>query len=238
MKRTLVKKILAKNPFSSSPTRRPAKTCSKTNICFIHIPKTGGKTIIYDLKMQIGLKKINKELDFKYFSNNDHVTFGHIHYLSLLKTGFVSDDYHKSSYKFAIVRNPYDRIISLYNYLNSRSELDGWGFDHFLDHVLIRRPPVGLYNKVGLSQTNPQCDWVIDEDGQFITDDIFKLEELEKLHQTFLEKNGITLNLENRRNITKNIEIKNNDLIAKQDRIEKINEIYKRDFHLFDYEMK
>lgn len=237
MRRKIVQKILATTPFFSSSPRNTIQTRRKNDICFIHIPKTGGKSLIYALQNQIEIKKLNKNFDFKSFTNCGAVTFGHIHYLSLQKAGFVSDEYHNSSYKFAIVRNPYDRIVSLYNYLSNRSELDGWGFDHFLDQVLIKRPPVGLYNKAGLSQTNPQSDWIMGENGDLITNEIFKLEELDKLHNTLSEILEINLKLEVKRNISKNIIISIKDLTDEENRIEKINEIYKRDFLLFSYDM-
>ncbi len=207
------------------------------NVCFIHIPKTGGKSLLFELENKVNMIKINKNNDFKHFSNFGSVTFGHVHYLSLVKSGYVSNEYHHSSYKFAIVRNPYDRIVSLYNYLTGRSELGGMGFDQFLDQVLTNRPPVGLYNKIGISQANPQVDWIADDDGQLLTDDVFKVEEIGNFQKKFKEMYDVHLDNKRRKNVSKKFINIDERFFSKKEAIEKINHIYKKDFMLFGYEM-
>jgi|GEM_PF-1063707 len=232
-----MRKIVVKSRFYLSYSKNLIKNIKNNNMCFIHIPKTGGKSLLFDLEKKLNIIKINKNGDFKHFPNFGSVTFGHIHYLSLLKAGIVSSEYHRSSYKFSVVRNPYNRIASLYNYLSDRSELEGWSFDYFLDQVLTKRPPIGIYNKVGISQTNPQVDWIVDDNGEFLTDDVFKLEDLDELYKKFYKIFGVILNFEKQKNIsTKHIAV-NDDVFSRRDRVEKINEIYKRDFSALDYNM-
>ncbi len=229
--------VIVKSKFYISYLKNIANNKKNRNICFIHIPKTGGKSIISELKAHINIIKINKNNDFAHFPNFGAVTFGHVDYLSLLNSGIVSEDYHRSSYKFAIVRNPYSRIASLYNYLSGRSELEDASFDHFLDQVSTERPPVGMYNKLGISQSNPQLDWITGSNGELYVDDVFKLEKLDEMRNKFQQLYGVDLNLNKQKNISKNFITVDKDIIKNKDRIKKINEIYKNDFVKLGYEM-
>lgn len=214
----------------------------KDNICFIHIPKTSGKTTISVLTNQLGMVKLNKCGSFKNFCNSGVVTFGHVHYLSLIKSGYVSNEFHLNSYKFSIVRSPYERIASLYNYLATEKKLSietgvkDWDFDFFLDRVMNRRPPIGLYNTAGISQTNPQVDWIIDEDGDWIVNDIFKIEDLQPLHRKFAETYGVSFDNSYRKNQSRKLVSVEKNIMPVRERVEKVEFIYARDFDLLGYD--
>jgi hypothetical protein len=206
------------------------------NICFIWIPKTAGTTIFLDLSQQLGMLKLKKHKQYITFPNFGTVTFCHVHYLSLRTAGVISDKYHRSSYKFSITRRPYERAVSLYNYLTNDTKIKYWNFDFFLDQVMTKRPPVGLYNSYGISQTNPQVDWILDENGESFLNESFKIEDLEFLYKSFSDAYGISFAKDRRENVSpKRITVKN-DIIPVRERIEKINDIYSRDFELLGYE--
>lgn len=67
-------------------------------ILFIHVPKTGGSTIRFILKKKYPSAKIISD-QWKHSSINDYI-----------KEGYNIDDY----FKFAFVRNPWDRLLSNY----------------------------------------------------------------------------------------------------------------------------
>ena len=49
---------------------------------------------------------------------------------------------------------------------------------------------------MGISQSNPQADWILDPNGKFLVDDIFKLEELIKLVNVFKDKFKVNLDIQ------------------------------------------
>ena len=172
------------------------------------------------------MQKRKKYKDFLSFPNKGPVTFGHVNYNDLRFLGVVSNDYHSRAYKFCFVRNPYARAVSLFNYLKKIQLISkNIEFENFLDDVYLRRPSIGLHNTLGLSQTNPQCDWIFDGD-QLLVDEIFRLEELEKFNTK--------VNLDKKYNLSSD-NLTFDKFIDNRSIIEKIEQIYSRDFDVLDY---
>ena len=132
---------------------------------FVWIPKSAG-TSVYNSLQKLGcpkLKTVNRIR--RVFPQRGLVTFGHLDYNRLVTTGIVSKEFDRKAKKFTIVRDPYDRAISLYFYVMRRSKLfDNWhslpSFEDFLE--LIESgfyDKIGLFNVQGLSQANPQVAW-------------------------------------------------------------------------------
>lgn len=177
--------------------------------------------------------KLKEPDQFCSFPGYGAVTFGHVSILSLLHGGIICESYIRRAFTFTITRNPYTRSVSLYNYLCKTGEYTG-SFDDFLDFVRFHRPPIGLYNQVGLSQANCQVDWIVNDEGGFIVDSLYKVEELSTLVSDFSTRFGIALDAKKKRNVTK----KQENLIRFLDvnnRAQKILAIYDRDFKLLDY---
>jgi len=144
---------------------------SQPNLLFIWIPKSAG-TSIYNA---IGARKFKTVEKIKHrFCGRGIVTFGHMDYSKLVTEGYIPKKFDENAFKFAIVRDPYDRAVSLYVYLKNRKKLDpdNLSFLDFLrklnDHGI---DPIGLYNFQGLSHCNPQVRWLenikIDFIGRF-----------------------------------------------------------------------
>lgn len=85
----------------------------KINAVFIHIPKTAGIYIqkVFDLDLYRFPHRVKR------FKNKGHVTFGHLSYRKLLKQRKISREFHRTAFKFAFCRNPYDRAVSHYFYV-------------------------------------------------------------------------------------------------------------------------
>lgn len=125
---------------------------------FVHIPKTAGMTIhetILNLKRRFGWF-LGSEFDEKQDKSINKIdskgsyTIGHIYYKSLIDKGYLDKKFFKSSFKFCFVRNPYDRLVSLYEYHQVKKRLN-LSFDDFVKYLYYeyknkRIPPIGLYN--------------------------------------------------------------------------------------------
>ena len=205
------------------------------DICFIWIPKSAGTSVYKTISEHAGMRLLKKPKEFMNFDNQGVVTFGHVHYLSLLRDGFVSKKYHDNSYKFSIVRNPYERVASLYNYLAQGSRIKGWDFDRFLYEVENNRPPIGLYNTHAISHANPQADWIIDQKSQFIVDDVFKLDKMDELHAKLNTDYNLSINSWKKENISPKIVTFEENILNHKNRIDLINRVYRKDFDLFDF---
>jgi len=149
------------------------------NINFIWIPKTAGSSMYAWLNKEIDMVKLHRKKRIKAFSNYGTVTFSHYSYKSLLQHNIINSEFHKNSYKFAIIRNPYERANSLFKYLRKMGFHDCNKFNDFLN-LCINPEDIGFYNVKNLSQTNKQVDWLFNN-GKLICDDIFKIEEQDKI---------------------------------------------------------
>lgn len=204
------------------------------NILFIWIPKTAGTTIFKSLENVLGMQKRKRQKEFLSFPNKGVVTFGHVSYLSLLTLGAVSQEYHLNSYKFCFVRNPYNRALSLFNYLIQEKTIDHkLEFEAFLDKIYLNRPPIGLYNSIGISQSNPQSDWIIGNNEKLLVDDIFKVEEIDKFNSFIEDKYKKRIDIKTMNESKKVISLEK--ILENRSILEKIELIYARDFDLLNY---
>lgn len=205
------------------------------DLLFIWVPKTAGTSVFTFLSAHLGMIKLKTAKQAMSFRNRGAVTFGHLHYLSLLEAGFVRREFHDSAFKFACVRNPYARAASLYNYLRERNLAGDACFDRFLDNIR-HRPPIGFYNRSNLSMTNPISDWIMGQDGQLLVNKFFKVEEMDVFVRHFETCYGVRFDRTERRNeSTRFVTVK--DITENPERVEKINRIYERDFDLLGYDM-
>ena len=94
-------------------------------LLFIHIPKTGGEFIQskYNFYQHWKNSKVYKNVyKLKYFENNENFCFGHADIKLILENKIISKDFYNKSFKFCIVRNPYDRFLSIYLYFSKSTE--------------------------------------------------------------------------------------------------------------------
>ena len=160
------------------------------NVLFIAIPRTAGTSIIKAL-IKSGGMQIRKHRFIKDFHNKGIISFGHFDVKVLTKEGVISQEYLDSAFKFCFIRNPWDRLVSLYNYYRygkaarTRGEMTKrkvWGQKSFREFCLDLYEedidPIGFYNVEGLSQCNNQLDWIVDSSGKVFVDFIGRFENL------------------------------------------------------------
>lgn len=148
---------------------------------FVWVPKCAG-TSIYSLLKARGCPAERWDRPLDPFDNRGFITFGHVSVPALRDRGVVSPEYFRRAFKFGFVRNPFDRLVSLYFYLRKIQCAEvpaDLGFDGFCHKIALgQHPPVGLYNYRGLNQCNPMADWFTDVDGRLFVDDWGRYENL------------------------------------------------------------
>jgi chondroitin 4-sulfotransferase 11 len=160
----------------SAPLNPKVPPITSQKVLFLWMPKVAGMSISRALSSAYGPRYRaleNKPQDFSLDLTS--VTFYHSHVPSLVQKGFISQQWVDDSFKFAFVRNPWDRLVSLYHWLGLKKELD---FDTYINRVVsgnYERP--GLTNIRGLYQANRLVDWLRPK-GLWLPDYIGKFETL------------------------------------------------------------
>ena len=166
--------------------------CEKYNFIFIEIPKTGTTSVSKCLA-----DAMNKEL--RQLKHNERGLYAKHSYLKKYHQAFEPDVFDKYL-KFSIVRNPWDKLVSQYNYNKSRAEKwcnkPAWKDKKYL-HIFLNvsfeqwiknkthRPKQSFYN-------NPWCrmsqvSWLTDLNGNVAMDFIGRFENLRSAYDTMCE---------------------------------------------------
>lgn len=187
-------------------------------LLFIWIPKTAG-TSIYETLVHKGMVRF---LDgYEKFTNEGSVTFGHADIHNLIKSKIISKEYWSGCYPFMVVRNPYERFVSLWNYFiaNNRLSPACTLFD-FAYSVYNSTCSPGAYNVHDLSQAAAQHKWHLPGVNTF------RFENLTVLEQDL----GINLQ---KLNVGKGNHMNYYDTRS----IKIVTDIYYDDFTLFNYDI-
>jgi chondroitin 4-sulfotransferase 11 len=144
----------------------------KYECIFTHIPKTAGKSIRY----LFGLPQFEHEYEG---ATDDTIEFGFGHTpLSKL----IEKDYFREYFKFSFVRNPFDRLVSAYHYLNCGgcNEADKQFRD---DYLAIYKGEFAAFVEdlctlVTATHFQPQIDWVCDDRRSLLTNFIGRYESI------------------------------------------------------------
>lgn len=167
----------------------------------IHIPKTAGQAIVQsNLALPVNLKYINsrmrsiEEMDpnrIMEIQSPPPPFFKHIPYSYLDKSMLTRFDS-----VFTVVRNPWARMVSLYNYADKiRTEVkDEWfkqdhiSFEEFLNRRLTFRMGPGFYRAWPYDQWASQSDWIIDGKNYAYKADVLRYEHLQEDLTNYLDK--------------------------------------------------
>jgi len=200
---------------------------------FIWIPKNAGTSIYKTLKTSHCIKTKSTWDVKRRFSGKGLVTFGHMSYRQLLKNQYISEEFHRRSFKFCFVRNPLTRTVSLYNYLLKRKMIpEQTTFAQFcklLQKVSIEK--VGLWHVNGLSMCNPQSSWIRDVEIDFIG----RVESIGDDFEKIRNHLGLSTNVNLRRENESTGNKTKLDDILDQESYEIVLDFYKEDFERFKY---
>ncbi len=195
----------------------------KSELLFVHIPKTGGSSIeqkfnIHNINDEVDTGEYFYDLSSDYFLLNYHTyncIFASHHFIPKLIKEHNPERYEKYK-KFTIIRNPYTRCISEYFFREHKSYFDDGEFhnwfkkfccDNFIcDHYL---PQVEYFNEIDY-------------------DHVIKFENLENDFNNMCDLYNIPKGLP----LVNSSSINTNDLVDKlsSNSIDAINSRYHRDF--------
>jgi len=148
---------------------------------FVWVPKTAG-TSVWRALANINAEKFLATGEINQPVSHGINSFGHMSLPLLLENGLIDRHYFTQSFKFCFVRNPFDRAVSLFEFLKKRGSIpQATTFPIFCEFIRCGAyEPVGLYNRTELSQLNTQCSWLKDEDGKYFCDFVGRYESLGK----------------------------------------------------------
>jgi hypothetical protein len=210
---------------------------------FIHISRTAGSYLEDNICQRYGIQLLpwpepNLENLFGLYKlkDNQYITLQHLTYQELTKFFPAQTE---DPIIFSIVRNPFDRLLSLYELWGGDQQYEN--LDGFLDMIMdfemekyqhncivTSNPNLNHLNmtqnpKECMYHFNPQYIYLTKEDGQLI-ERIFKMDNLKKLNP-ILDLNVSFNKPWPRKNIRELTKAQKN----------KIVQIYQKDFELLDY---
>lgn len=148
---------------------------------------------------------------------------------------FLGTQVFEQAIKIAVIRNPYDRVVSQYYHRVKTNQNNLYknpiGLNKWVEKVY--QPPYDdNYRTSQQKMFIPQYNWLIDKQNNFLVDHLFRFEQLEDDFSSFCKKYDLTLNLmwENK------TKVKDEELNLDSVRI--INEYFEDDFRIFKYSMK
>ena len=203
------------------------------NLIFVWIPKTAGTSIFNYFYTNYGMKKILSKEEAQFTNiKRGMVTFGHMSVFDLLNCNFLNQKYFDSAIKFCVIRNPYDRFISLYYYFKREGRINSSlsKFD-FITLIMEQTPKIGLFNFEGISQANLQVDWM----RNISFDSILRFESINEDFTHFLESHNFILTDLSILNSTPSRQVFEKELDSQT--IDLINEFYEKDFIELNYSM-
>jgi hypothetical protein len=196
---------------------------------FIHIPKCGG-TSIEDIIWPEPRKESDLWMGLINKYENKYQTGGLQHLLGTQIRKEVGDVIYDNYYKFSIVRNPWDKIVSQYTHTLRRSDIKEFlgmkkndSFKIYLERIQKRKHV----------QWEPQYNFVHDENGELIVDFLGRFENFEKDALTALNHAGIevtsiphSMKSQKRRPYVEYFDSESKEIIE---------ELYKQDINTFGY---
>lgn len=147
------------------------------NCLFIHIPKTAGQSVESVFLERAGLSWEQREALLLRKNHDPKLgppRLAHLTAREYLELGYVSQQQFDSMYKFAVVRNPFERLVSEFTYQKYPYSFRDFLFKHF------PKPGEDDYQKCHghYRHVMPQWEFVCDRDGQLLVDDIIFFERI------------------------------------------------------------
>lgn len=138
---------------------------------FVHVPKAAGESVerafIDDLGMA-GESWRQLLLGANPYPSNGAPYLSHLTASDFVKLQYIPQQMYDDYFSFAVIRNPWARVVSTYRYLPIHTP-----FQYFVQHLLPQELWTRLYYFV-----RPQTEFVCDDDGNVIVDRVVRFENL------------------------------------------------------------
>ena len=150
---------------------------------FTHISRTGGASIELVFNT-IGIKK--PHLNPLYSEQSKKIKFeASQHWKSTEERIVIGDELWKKYFKFTIVRNPWDRMVSQY-FGHVIKDVPGLSIEDYFLKLFVKEEYID-FKRI----TQPCMEWITDDEGNMLVDYIGRFEKLQKDFNTICDKIGV-----------------------------------------------
>jgi len=200
----------------------------KHKFIFIAIPKTGTHAIRFALREHMGNEDEEQVGLFvqKKLKNKRIAEIGHGHISCLQAKEVLSEKIWNSYFKFAFVRNPWDRYISFCAFMHRNNPKF-----HKTPELFLRR----MIEKTQIQQRvlfRPQVEFICDEQNHVMLDYVGRYENFQENYDNICEKIGITTQQLDQLNTSKHLYYKE---YYNEELVKKVANFYQQDISILQY---
>jgi hypothetical protein len=161
---------------------------------FVEVPKTGstsirailGKAYIPHLNL-VEIKTLMENSWTQFGGRTNRIRGALYHLLPAQRKIDIGRRQFASYFKFGFVRNPWDRVVSLYERTEPMQVKDKMSFEQFVDWIQFSSATC-----IHSSPHRYQLDWFVDGSGDILADFIGRFERLDEHWAVVAEKLGIS----------------------------------------------
>lgn len=196
---------------------------------FAAVPKTGGHSVRQALRPHLGPDDLEQAGLFvqKRFPMPELANLQHGHFGLAQVRPFLGEDVFASYFKFAFVRNPFDRFVSYCSFMTRH-------------HGYFDRDPQGTMRRFLFEvrpmdhvHFQPQCGLLVDADGRLLTDYLGRVEEMQASYDEICRRLGLPGSPLERVNGSRRGDYRQ---YYDQQLIDGVAELYRSDLDLFGYQ--
>ena len=202
---------------------------NKHKFVFVAVPKTGTHSIRRALREHMGPDDVEQVRLFvdKKFPWPELASLQHGHITLAQVRPFLGEENFGSFFKFAFVRNPFDRFVSYCAFMTREIRAFDRDPKSVMHHMLFRAPPMQhvLFR--------PQYAFVADQNGELLSDAIGRVEEMQQSYDQMCKRIGIPTTQLEKANSSRHGDYRQ---YYDQQLIDGVANLYRKDLSLFGYD--